>query len=111
MNSLGSDSPFLYAVRQNSYDAARVLLAHGANVNYRNEQGATAIMYAVGRWRDGQTLEFVRYLRQRGADARLPNNNGLTALQFANNILLGAQAHNEAANIIGMITAVRNALP
>jgi ankyrin repeat protein len=110
MNSLGGDSPFLYAVRQNSYAAARVLLAHGANVNYRNEQGTTALLYMVGRWRDSRILEFIRYLRQRGADATVPNNNGLTALQFAENILLGAQAHNEAANIIALITAVRNAL-
>ena len=57
-------------------DAAKVtaLLAKGADVNSRNENGYTPLFLAVDRGR----MQIVQLLLDRGADASVRNNDGNT---------------------------------
>ena len=56
------------------------LLDAGANINLKDNDGWTALMYAV-RYNEG--LECVELLLNAGADIRIANNYGLTAIALA----------------------------
>jgi ankyrin repeat protein len=58
---------------------AKLLLDKGANINARNEEGATAMIEAAGFGR----LAIVKMLLQRGGDLEARSNNGGTALHAA----------------------------
>jgi ankyrin repeat protein len=58
---------------------ARRLIAAGADVNARNNNGTTALMYTVM----GGRMNGVQVLIAAGADVNARNNNGKTALMFA----------------------------
>ena len=66
--------------RLNHVGIVRQLLDNGVDINYRNYQGDTALLWAA--W--AGNIEVVRLLLERGADTTLRNNNGnLTALDLA----------------------------
>ena len=56
------------------------LLESGANINLKDNDGWTALMYAV-RYNEG--LECVELLLDAGADIKITNNYGLTAIALA----------------------------
>lgn len=58
---------------------SRLLLDHGADINFANEEGITPIANAAAMGCDSN----VYYLLQRGADLNLRSSNGTTTLMFA----------------------------
>lgn len=56
-------------------------LSAGADINARDEEGYTALMWAASK---GQ-LPVVKHLREKGADITLRNENGRTAYKLAQN--------------------------
>ncbi len=71
--------PLLLAARSGKDDAARALIAGGANVGARAEDGSTALMFASERG----DLPLVHALIGAGADVLARNNCGTTALMLA----------------------------
>jgi len=71
----------IYAAANGDTARVRELLTKGARVNARGPNGATALEYAVRRFR-GQE-EMVEALIAAGADINLANESGETALMFA----------------------------
>ena len=68
-----------YKARDSGYEAIRVLLDHGADVNAQRDGGLTALMVAVRQ----HSPKTVRLLLERGADVRLATFRGETALDWA----------------------------
>jgi hypothetical protein len=73
------DTPFLHAVRWSRFRAARALLEHGADVNFRNERRMTALHYVLKK---GSDLRHLRMLIERGARGDLRNGDGVTAAEI-----------------------------
>ena len=63
----------------NSAEKVKLLVARGAQVNTRDKEGRTALMFAVDRG----DVEVVEALLQAGADASVVNQEGATALMYA----------------------------
>ena len=76
----GSMTPLLFAIWEGHYQAAEVLLAHGAQVNARNTLGRTPLMLAASS--SGGT-EMVRSLLSRGAEVDAEDKEGTTAAGYA----------------------------
>jgi ankyrin repeat protein len=72
-------SPLMIAARNGEIQITRALVAFGADVNLRNDDGTTALMLAA---RNGNTL-VVEMLLKAGADADLRNNRGFTSADLA----------------------------
>ena len=75
----GGDLSLLDAIRAGDAAAVRARLAAGADVNARDESGATALMYSA-IYAQAETM---RLLIDGGADANIPNLAGSTALMWA----------------------------
>ena len=79
------------AAQQGSLDAARLLLAHGADVDRKDAAGVTPLGTAV--FNSGGAGDLIQLLRANGADAWSTNNAGQSpiglARQIANLGLLG----------------------
>ncbi len=73
---------YLEAARTGNNDALQKLLAQGVPINVRDDAGNTALMVAVRNRRE----LIVRALLVMGADTRLTNDDGMTALQLANQL-------------------------
>lgn len=67
------------AVKRNDLRAVRYALGRGANVNAADQDGRTALIWAVAR----QNLSMVKVLLARGASAYVKSNEGKTALSRA----------------------------
>ena len=76
------DQDLFLAIEQKSTDTAVELLSYGADINARDENGYTPLMYAVAV----NDIRFARILIKRGADMKLKSNTGRTALQYAKNL-------------------------
>src|SRR5262249_54542104 len=63
-------------------DLVKRLLAEGAQVNARDQNGATALMYACAAYSKAST-NVLEALFSAGADASLANRSGATALHVA----------------------------
>ena len=74
-----------------SSEVAKVLLAHGAEIDARMSEGATALHEAA---QNGDAVS-VRILLDAGADPSLKMPNGKTALDLAR-----AAKHRDAARIL-----------
>jgi ankyrin repeat protein len=56
------ETPFLSAVKQSHFQAAEVLLAHGANVNFQDSHGRSALHYMLKKGSDARHfLTMIRY--------------------------------------------------
>jgi ankyrin repeat protein len=75
----GNNSPLMLAARKGDFRFTRVLIAFGADVNLRNDDGTTALMIAA---RFGHT-EVVDLLLREGADPNLRNSKGYTSADLA----------------------------
>jgi len=60
-------------------EVAEVLIAHGADVNAKNDDGLTPLLYAAGYGR----LEVVEALLAHGAAVNAKDDKGLTPLHYA----------------------------
>lgn len=79
-NIVGTDSPFLAAFTWRKFNAARWFLENGADVNFADATGNTALWYAVKRkYPDEQ----IKLLLQFGADADRENNEGVSPGKLA----------------------------
>jgi len=80
--AIGQNNPgdaFYTAIRANDLARLNTVLAQGADVNAKDTQGITPLMYAA--W-VGST-DAMRALLDRGADPNLTNSSGSTALMMA----------------------------
>jgi len=72
-------TPFLHAVQTSRFRAARALLDLGADIDFRNSRGMTALHYMLKKNSDEAHFRmFVRY----GARGDLPDASGRTAKQI-----------------------------
>jgi ankyrin repeat protein len=72
-------TPLLHAIHLDQEEVARVLMDHGADVNFRTGGGLTALIMAAGR---GQS-ELVKDLLDEGADPYAEAKDGTNALWAA----------------------------
>ncbi|ELT91225.1 hypothetical protein CAPTEDRAFT_131674, partial [Capitella teleta] len=76
-------SPLLLASSTGNVQSVKRLLEHKADPNQRNNQGLTALMFAL-HLDDASTQEtIVGLLIEHGADVNLTDCNGYSALQIA----------------------------
>ena len=69
-------TPFLFAVQWSRFEAAKALLELGADVDFRNAAGATALHAMLKKRSDPRHF---RMLIQHGARGDIPNPEGVTA--------------------------------
>jgi len=74
-----AETGWLEAVRNDDAAAIKRLIHSGADLNGRNEVGATALMYAAAF----ASEDCVRLLLDAGADVNATSNAGATALMWA----------------------------
>jgi uncharacterized protein len=72
-------TPFLEAVKWSHFDAARVLLGLGADVNFQDTKKMTALHYMLKK---GSDLENIRMLIDHGARGDLSDQQGVTVAQI-----------------------------
>ena len=61
-------TPLIIAAYHGFYDAFMLLVANGANLQQRNWNGTTLLMYAKDGWRKNGDTRIFAYLRKHGAD-------------------------------------------
>jgi ankyrin repeat protein len=79
-NNNGVDTPFLAAFNWKRFKTAAWFLKNGANVNATDNDGNTALFYAVKRT---YPVEQIQLLLQYGADPNKENKAGLSPKQLA----------------------------
>jgi hypothetical protein len=70
----------MMAAQEKQAATAQLLVDRGANVNTRDDSGATALSIAAGK---NGSVEMVRYLIDKGADFQSPDNYNFTPLYRA----------------------------
>jgi uncharacterized protein len=78
-SSRGGFTPLMFAARVGDIESARILLAHGADVNYASPEHGSALVMATA---SGQ-VAVAEILLQAGANPNLSDDYGLTALHYA----------------------------
>ena len=93
------ESPLMSVVGSSFYEtadgnltAAKLLIAHDANLNFKNRDGKTALHYAVSVG----NLELVKLLLDNKADPNAEDNNGITPLAVAK-----AEQNNGVGTVAG----------
>jgi len=69
----------IHAVRKRNGEFARLLLDAGADVNYRDHDGMSALMFSSANGH----MELVTFLVERGADVTLRSRDGITTWKYA----------------------------
>jgi ankyrin repeat protein len=72
-------SPLSAAVSRGQIEAAKYLLEAGADINFQDSSGYTALMHAILN----KQITSVRFLLEKGADLSIKNIARQTALDFA----------------------------
>ena len=72
-------SPVLDAVSAGKQEAAELLINSGADLNFRNRNGQTALVVAIGARMEG----IADLLIDRGADITIRDSLGMTAVEYA----------------------------
>jgi ankyrin repeat protein len=72
----GNWTPLMYAAREGSVDAARVLAEAGSNLNLTDPEGTTALVRAIVNWH----YDVAGVLLEKGADPNIPDEAGMAAL-------------------------------
>jgi ankyrin repeat protein len=75
----GSWTPLMYAARQGSSAAARVLADNGASLNLKDPDGTTALIFAI----INSHFDTAALLINKGADPNLADSTGMAALYAA----------------------------
>ena len=73
------NTPLFYAIENDRFQTAVILLEYKANVNHKSKHGFTPLMYAA--WKGH--VDLVSLLIKHGADVKAVNVNNDTALHFA----------------------------
>lgn len=73
------ETPFLSAVKTSHFRAAEALLALGADVDFQDSRGMTALHYMLKKGSDEKHFAMVV---KRGASGSLPNRDGVTAAEI-----------------------------
>jgi len=73
------ETPFLHAVKTSRFRAARTLLELGANVDFQDRRGMTALHYMLKKRSDERDFRMVAEYGPRGD---LPDRDGATAAQI-----------------------------
>src|SRR5262249_38166625 len=73
------ETPFLSAIKWSHFAAAERLLRHGADVNFQNSKGMTALHFLLKKNSDGKHAEM---LLRHGADPTLKNAEGTRPLDM-----------------------------
>ncbi|MEW6347813.1 MAG: ankyrin repeat domain-containing protein [Thermodesulfobacteriota bacterium] len=82
-------TPLMLAARIADPETVSVLLEKGAELETRDKQGSTALMFAAGGWgckgrdKEDKCLAVVKALLERGADANACGGRGQTAMRYA----------------------------
>ena len=76
---VGGWSPLMYAARENAPDAARALAEVGANLDLRDQDGTTALGFAIMN----RHYDLAALLLEAGADPDVADRTGMTALYGA----------------------------
>ncbi len=76
------ETPFLGAIKWSHFASAERLLHHGANVNFRNSKGMTALHFLLKKNSDRKHIEM---LLRFGADPTLKNADGVSPLDMVAN--------------------------
>jgi hypothetical protein len=79
-NGIGNDTPFMAAYNWKRFEIAEWFLSNGADVNFADKDGNTALFYAVKR---KYKLDQIRLLLKFGADFNKENKQGISAKKFA----------------------------
>lgn len=74
-----NESPFLSAIKWSRFEAAEELLKHGADVNYQDRKGMTALHYMLKK---GSDRKHFAMLIAHGARGDLKNGDGATAAEL-----------------------------
>ena len=85
------ETPLIYAINSGNYDLAKFAIRNGADVNAKDNDGDTALMWAsscglyefLSSSQVEEYLEIVKYLVENGADVNAKNNYCVTALMKA----------------------------
>ena len=80
-NTIGNfnNYPLHIAVSQGDIEAAQVLIANGAKINVKGEEGYTPLHDAIEQKND----KMIQLLLRNGADIKLQNDDGVSAENFA----------------------------
>jgi len=73
------ETPFLHAVKTSHFRAAKALLELGADVDYQDPRGMTALHYMLKK---GSDERHVRMIAGYAARGDLPNRDGMTAAEI-----------------------------
>lgn len=84
------ETPLMHAAAMNHYDLVVAIIDHGVDLDERDDNGQTALMYGIFN------LQIVEMLIAKGANVRYVNNRGWTALDYAKD--------TKNANVIKMIS-------
>jgi ankyrin repeat protein len=80
-NRKGDDPPLIDALKRNDLAKAKGLIEQGADVNSRDKNGWTPLMYAASYAKPA--TEILQLLLAKGADVNAGNKEGQTALMIA----------------------------
>lgn len=79
-------SPLMYASKRGSLPIVRLLVEHGANIDAIDNEGESAVFYAVSNSysiNDGFAIEIVKYLVKKGINFKEQNNDRLNIYKRA----------------------------
>ncbi len=79
VHGYGNITALMGVARNGNIDGVKFLVEKGADINIKDEYGATALLYAA----DKGHADIVKYLISKGADVHLRTKNGKTALSLA----------------------------
>ena len=74
-----NESPFLFAIKWSHFDSAEELLKLGADVNYQDRKGMTALHYMLKKGSDPKHIAMVV---RHGARGDIPDKKGVTAIDL-----------------------------
>lgn len=75
-----------YATERGKVEMARLLLEHGADIEFRDPWGNTPLSNAVFYYKNERGLEMIDLLLSYGADVNANNNYGVSPKSLANTI-------------------------